>query len=124
MDIELIRKLVLGTLILLLIIILYKRLLRFMQGKQPSDLYATFREDGIHRDPEGNTHIAIELPKKEVVELIIEDNDGKPLQTLLSGENPPQHYDFVLKKGEMLAGKYCCVLKSGNQRSVRYFWIK
>lgn len=124
MDIELLRNLLLGALILLLVVILYKRLLKFLQGKTNSALYSSFLMEGVSR-VEGNLfRITVNIPAKEQVKLFIENPEGDQHLELLNGDTIPQDYTFDLDANDWVKGKYCCILLTKNQRSFRYFWVK
>ena len=124
MDIELFRKILLGGLIILLIAILYKRLLKFLQGKTNDALYAAFLGDGIKRVEGNRFELEVEYPVSEQVQLFIESPDGQNCLSLLDGQSEAGVHMYSIDASSWDPGKYCCHLISGNQKSMRYFWVK
>jgi len=124
MDIELFRNLLLAGLVLILIVILYKRLLRFLAGKTLGDSYSAFLGEGIIRHEEGSFGIEIEVHQKEPIHLIVNNSSGEQAIELCNADLEAGEHDFKIDKGQLSPGRYSCELNTSNQKSLRYFNVK
>ncbi len=124
MDIELFRKLLLAGLVLILIVILYKRLLSFLTGKQSNRKYSSFSGEGILRGDQGRFDIEINVPIQENVSLKVKDKDGNTVLVLADSELDSGEHSFGIEQGQLSLGRYSCELLSSNQKSVRYFNVR
>ena len=124
MDIELFRKLLLAGLILVLIVILYKRLLRFLTGKTSKRQYSSFLGEGVLRHGDGSFTIQINVPVEEEISLLVKDHKEETVLNLCSEITPAGDHSFDISTGQLQAGRYGCFLHSSHQKSARYFNVK
>jgi|AntDeeMinimDraft_4_1070355.scaffolds.fasta_scaffold35426_1 flagellar hook assembly protein FlgD len=112
------RNFLLVSLVVLLAIVLYKRLLKKMGAKKALVKYANFI--AINSDG-GLVKVKIEMPHTEEVKLSVFDQSENLVNTLHEGPLNEGEHEFTWERGQSTGDKYYCELKTKNQNATRYF---
>ncbi|MFZ6052397.1 FlgD immunoglobulin-like domain containing protein [Halocola ammonii] len=112
------RNFLLVSLVVLLAVILYKRLLKKMGANKAKLKYTNFIsiDSGAEK-----VNIKIEVPEAEQVTLSVYDKTDKLLDTVNEGQVEAGEHEFSWTKPENEGGQFYCLLKTRNQQATRYF---
>ena len=112
------RNFLLVSLVVLLAVILYKRLLKKMGANKARVKYANFISIESEND---NVNIKIEVPHSEEVSLAVYNRSDQFLHTVKDGKVEAGEHEFSWKKPSTTEEKFYCLLKTKNQQATRYF---
>ncbi len=109
------------TLFVLLVYILYKRMIVFMNKKSETGVYP----EVVRFQVVGNEKLSVDLniPEKTRVSLFIEDSNGTRVCNEENQELPIGIHTTELSIAGLSTGRYCLLLQSENTKNTRFFHV-
>jgi uncharacterized membrane protein YhiD involved in acid resistance len=121
-SLDTLRDALLLGLIIMLVIVLYRRLLRFL-GKDDKAAYASLSDQQAVIE-DGQLKVRFHLPEQGSARIEIRDEGNKVLQVALeSDELPVQEHEISIDISGFTPGKYSYHLITHNQQSQRFFTV-
>ncbi len=121
-SLDTLRNALLLTLIILLVIVLYKRLLRFL-GKKDQAPYAHLSDELVQvRD--GQIAVRFNLPEQGAMRLEVRDQGNRIVQVVIDqSDYPQQDHEVHIDVSSFAPGRYSYHLITHNQESQRFFTV-
>lgn len=113
------RNALLLTLVVLLIVILYKRTLVFMNKRSETGTY--FEITGFTPSKYGTTMLELSVPESTVLKVEVHSEESKSLLLSEEKEFLVGEHDWEFNLQEMNAGKYTLIVSADNAKVTRFF---
>lgn len=121
-SLDTLRDALLLGLIIMLVIVLYRRLLRFL-GKDDKAAYANLSDQNAVIE-DGQLKVRFHLPEQGSARIEIRDDGNKVLQVALEADDlPVQDHEISIDISTFAPGKYSYHLITHNQQSQRFFTV-
>lgn len=121
-SLDTLRNALLLTLIIMLVIVLYKRLLRFL-GKKDKAAYAHLADEAVSVQ-NGHITVRFNLPEQGKTRLELRDESNKILQVIIDeADYPQQDHEVLIDVSALSPGRYSYHLITHNQQSQRFFTV-
>lgn len=119
------RFLLIAGIVILILLIIYKRFLKKMirkQGRLPQ--YAAFAGDAVYfSEEQGNWLVQISIPDEQEVSINILDDANNQILRVQNGMIGQGDHFIPFSTEKMGQGTYVCRLESDGQKTERYFKV-
>ena len=119
---ELLRNVLLVSLLAMLTYVLYKRMLHVMRKQHVQNLYPALPNQ-LNWTEAGQGQIALTLNMKMHLDIQIFNEENQPILTLANEEFPKGDHIFTFEKSQFSSGKYYYKIVSPHEQASQYFNI-
>ena len=119
---ELLRDVLLVSLLALLTYVLYKRMLHVMRKQHVQNLFPALPNQ-LNWTESGEGQIALKLNMKMHLDIQIFNEENQSILTLVSDEFPKGDHIFSFEKSQFSSGKYYYKIVSPHEQASQYFNI-
>jgi len=119
---ELLRNVLLVSLLAMLTYVLYKRMLHVMRKQHVQNLYPALPNQ-LNWTEAGQGQIALTLNMKMHLDIQIFNEENQSILTLANEEFPNGDHIFTFEKNQLSAGKYYYKIVSPHEQASQYFNI-
>ena len=119
---ELLRNVLLVSLLAMLTYVLYKRMLHVMRKQHVQEKF-TALPNQLHWTESGEGQIALKLSMKMHLDIQIFNAENASILTLASEEFPKGDHIFTFEKSQFSSGKYYYKIVSPHEQASQYFNI-
>ena len=119
---ELLRNVLLVSLLAMLTYVLYKRMLHVMRKQHVQEKYPALPNE-LHWTEAGQGQIALKLNMKMHLDIQIFNTENTSVLTLANDEFPKGDHLFSFEKSQLPAGKYYYKIVSPHEQASQYFHI-
>jgi hypothetical protein len=119
---ELLRNVLLVSLLAMLTYVLYKRMLHVMRKQHVQEKFPAL-PNALHWTDSGQGQIALKLNMKMHLDIQIFNTENASVLTLANDEFPKGDHIFTFEKNQLSAGKYYYKIVSPHEQASQYFNI-
>lgn len=119
---ELLRNVLLVSLLAMLTYVLYKRMLHIMRKQHVQNLFPALPNQ-LNWSESGQGQIALKLNMKMHLDIQIFNEENQSILTLSNAEFPKGEHIFTFEKNQFSSGKYYYKIVSPHEQASQYFSV-
>lgn len=120
-QLEILRNLLLVSLLAMLIYIMYKRLIHLMQKQNTQAKYPALDADCTWDG--AMIYLGVTIEKSMHIQVRVLDEGNQMIQEIYVGEVTAGHHNYGLETAKLSAGKYHFEITTPHEKALRFFQV-